>query len=247
MAQLTYDPTPADQPEFSAEEQDSLAVGQQLEEQQNQMLAGKFENAEQLEKAYLELQQKMGQGSQEPDGSEVEGEEVQEETPNYLAQALDEWSENGTVSDELKEQLDELDYEDIFDALQNQAPAEPPDITEVEMQAIQNYVGGPESYQNLMEWSAETLDQNYIDAFDELVQNGSPRAIQLAVRGLMAEYQNQVGYEGQLLTGKAPVDKPDVFRSQAEVVEAMNDKRYDNDPAYRQDVFDKLSRSNVQF
>ena len=65
MAQLTYDPTPADQPEFSEEEQDSLRVGEELEEQQNQMLAGKFENAEQLEKAYLELQQKMGEGEQE--------------------------------------------------------------------------------------------------------------------------------------------------------------------------------------
>ena len=56
MATLTYDSTPADQPEFSEEEQDSLAVGEALEQQQNQRLAGKFENAEQLEKAYLELQ-----------------------------------------------------------------------------------------------------------------------------------------------------------------------------------------------
>ena len=65
MAQLTYDPSPADQPEFSEEEQDSLRVGEELQQQQNQMLAGKFESAEQLEKAYLELQQKMGEGSQE--------------------------------------------------------------------------------------------------------------------------------------------------------------------------------------
>ena len=37
------------------------------------------------------------------------------------------------------------------------------------------------------------------------------------------------------------------FRSQAEVVQAMSDPRYDSDPAYRQDVYDKLERSNVQF
>ena len=63
----------------------------------------------------------------------------------------------------------------------------------------------------------------------------------------MAEYENQNGYEGRMLTGKAPVERPDVFRSQAEVVAAMNDPKYDSDPAYRQDVFDKLSRSDVQF
>jgi hypothetical protein len=245
MAQLTYDPTPADQPEFSEEEQDSLRVGEQLEQQQNQMLAGKFENAEQLEKAYLELQQKMGEGKQEVE-PEAEAEEVQEE-PDYLAQALNTYQETGKLTDELKEQLDNLEYEDIFSALQNQAPPQADDLSEEEMNAIQNYVGGKEQYGALMDWAANTLDQNYVNAFDELVQSGSARAIQLAVRGLMAEYENQNGYEGRMLTGKAATETPDVFRSQAEVVQAMSDPRYDNDPAYRNDVFEKLSRSDVQF
>ena len=244
MAQLTYDPTPADQPEFTPEEQDSLDVGNALEQQQNQMLAGKFENAEQLEKAYLELQQKLGQGEQE---TEPEAEEVQESDPDYLAQALNEYQETGKLSDEMKKQLDELDYEDFFSAMQNQAPVEADDLTEEEMNAIQNYVGGKEQYGALMDWAGQTLDQNYVQAFDDLVQNGSARAIQLAVRGLMAEYENANGYEGRMLTGKAATETPDVFRSQAEVVQAMNDPRYDSDPAYRNDVFEKLGRSNVQF
>ena len=244
MAQLTYDPTPADQPEFSEEEQDSLRVGEQLAEQQNQMLAGKFENAEQLEKAYLELQQKMGEGKQE---AEPEAEEVQESDPDYLAQAMSEYQETGKISDEIKKQLDELDYEDMFAAMQSQAPQEAEDLSEEEMNAIRNYVGGEQQYGALMDWAAQTLDSNYVEAFDDLVQNGSARAIQLAVRGLMAEYENQNGYEGRMLTGKAATETPDVFRSQAEVVQAMNDPRYDSDPAYRNDVFEKLGRSNVQF
>ena len=243
MAQLTYDPTPADQPEFSEEEQDSLRVGEQLEQQQTQMLAGKFENAEQLEKAYLELQQKMGQGEQEAEPEE----EVQESDPDYLAQAMSEYQETGKLSDEMKQQLDELDYEDMFAAMQSQAPQESPDLTEEEMNAIRNYVGGEQQYGALMDWAAQTLDSNYVEAFDDLVQNGSARAIQLAVRGLMAEYENHNGYEGRMLTGKAATETPDVFRSQAEVVQAMSDPRYDNDPAYRNDVFEKLGRSNVQF
>ena len=243
MAQLTYDPTPADQPEFSEEEQDSLRVGEQLEQQQTQMLAGKFENAEQLEKAYLELQQKMGQGEQEAEPEE----EVQESDPDYLAQAMSEYQETGKLSDDIKKQLDELDYEDMFAAMQSQAPQESPDLTEEEMNAIRNYVGGEQQYGALMDWAAQTLDSNYVEAFDDLVQNGSARAIQLAVRGLMAEYENHNGYEGRMLTGKAATETPDVFRSQAEVVQAMSDPRYDNDPAYRNDVFEKLGRSNVQF
>ena len=244
MATLTYDSTPADQPEFSEEEQDSLAVGEALDQQQNQRLAGKFENAEQLEKAYLELQQKLGQGEQP---NEPEAEEVQEDDPDYLAQAMNEYQETGKLSDEIKKQLDELDYEDFFSAMQNQAPAEAEDLTQEEMQAIKGYVGGDQQYAALMDWAGQTLDKNYVEAFDDLVQTGSARAIQLAVRGLMAEYENANGYEGRMLTGKAAMETPDVFRSQAEVVQAMSDPRYDNDPAYRNDVFEKLGRSDIQF
>ena len=35
-----------------------------------------------------------------------------------------------------------------------------------------------------------------------------------------------------MVTGRAPRQTVDVFRSQAEVVAAMSDPRYDRDPAY---------------
>ena len=51
-----------------------------------------------------------------------------------------------------------------------------------------------------------------------------------------------------MYTGKAPKTNNDVFRSQAELVAAMGDRRYNNDPAYRQDVIEKLQRSdNLEF
>ena len=46
-----------------------------------------------------------------------------------------------------------------------------------------------------------------------------------------------------MVTGTAPKESTDVFRSQQEVVAAMGDRRYDNDPAYRRDVMEKLARS----
>ena len=64
MATLTYDPTPADQPEFNEQEQEALAIGEAAEQAQNEMLAGKFKDAEALEKAYLELQSKLGNNEQ---------------------------------------------------------------------------------------------------------------------------------------------------------------------------------------
>ena len=71
--------------------------------------------------------------------------------------------------------------------------------------------------------------------------------IKLAVLGLKAKYDEANGYEGRMLQGKAPQTSGNVFRSQAELVQAMSDSRYENDPAYRQDVIEKLDRSDMQF
>ena len=60
---LTIDPTPDAEVagesagvEITAEEQDSLQVGESITEAQDQLLAGKYKDAQELEKAYVELQ-----------------------------------------------------------------------------------------------------------------------------------------------------------------------------------------------
>ena len=63
MAILTYDPTPADQPELNEAEQEALAIGEQRAQEESRMLAGKYESAEELEKAYIELQKKLGESN----------------------------------------------------------------------------------------------------------------------------------------------------------------------------------------
>ena len=59
--------------------------------------------------------------------------------------------------------------------------------------------------------------------------------INLALQALYYRYTDSMGQDGDLLQGK-PAQAQSTFRSQAELIEAMNDPRYDNDPAYRQDV-----------
>ena len=50
---------------LSPEEQDSLAVGEQMQEAQDNLLAGKYQNAKELEQGYLELQKKLGSNAEE--------------------------------------------------------------------------------------------------------------------------------------------------------------------------------------
>jgi hypothetical protein len=126
-------------------------------------------------------------------------------------------------------------------------PTQAADLSDSDINVIKNSVGGEAEYGNIVGWAAENLDQTSIDAFDNIVEGGNKAAIQLALNGLRAQYENTNGYEGRMLTGKAPQNSGDVFRSQAEVVAAMTDARYENDPAYRQDLIEKLDRSNIDF
>ena len=258
MATLTYDPTPADQPEFSESEQEAIQVGEEALAEQNKMLAGKFEDAEALEKAYIELQQKLGQPKDEP--AEEQGVRNEEEAPEEevelspnqqaLMDATTEYYSNeGKLSEETIDKLSSMDSKDLIAAYLETQQAQPQqqsvDISAEDTAAIQKMVGGEEQYGQLMNWASQNLPENVIDGFDSLVDSGNPMAISLAVRGLMAEYESQNGMEGQMLTGKPAPTTQDTFRSQAEVVKAMSDPRYDRDPAYRQDVFAKLERSNL--
>ena len=70
---------------LTPEEQDSLAVGTEIQEQQEQLFAGKYKSAEELEKAYGELQKKLGEKGDEDseeagDSEPVESKEDSEET-----------------------------------------------------------------------------------------------------------------------------------------------------------------------
>ena len=241
--------------EFTEEEQDSLQVGEQLAEEESQLLAGKYRDAEELEKAYLELQQKLGAGEQDEEVEEVEEEEEVEEVPaavGLITDASAEYAEKGELSAETMAQFSEMSTSELVNAyidMQANAPQQQQaaDLTEADVNGIKNYAGGEASYQELMRWSGENLPEETVASFDALVENGNPGAIRLAVAGLRAEYDRVNGVDGELLTGKAPSETVDAFRSQAEVVRAMSDPRYDDDPAYRNDIFEKLERSNIEW
>ena len=255
---LTYDPTPADAQEFSADEQDSIAVAEKLGQQESELYAGKFENAEELENAYLELQKKLGSGdTDEEEQSTLDEDEYDEATSagiELITNASDEYYANeGQLSAETIDQFKEMSSNDLVNAyiaIQEKNPnaqgGYSPDLTDAEMNSVYNSAGGEAEYQRLTSWAADNIPESKLDAFNDIIDKGNATAIQIAVAGLRSEYEAQEGYEGRMLQGKA-ARTVNGFRSQAEVVAAMNDPRYDNDPAYRQDVFDKLERSNVQF
>jgi len=253
MATLTYDPTPADQPEFNEAEQEALAVGEAAAAEQEQLLAGKFKDAEALEKAYIELQSKLG-SRDESTNEEVEeaDSEVEEEDVSIL-DALWEDAQNGELSAETKEQLSKMnpaevaaEYLKYRKQIEESQPASE-DISESEVAELRGIAGGEDGYNEMIAWASENLSPEDIQRYDNVIAGGNYDAISFAVEALKSKYTEAMGVEGQLFKGKPAASSKDVFRSQAEVVQAMSDPRYDKDPAYRQDVFAKLERSDLNY
>ena len=257
---LTYDPTPADAPEFTEDELNSLEVAEELGQQENELLAGKYQNAEELEEAYLNLQKKLGTSDDdEVEDTTLDEDEYPEDVADgvdLIATASEEYFENeGQISEETMERFTEMSSTDLVEAYMAIRERNPDidgggyseDLSDAEMNQVYNSAGGETEYNNLTSWAAQNLDESKMDAFNDIIDRGNATSIQIAVAGLRAEYEAQEGYEGRMLTGKAAKSSGDIFRSQAEVVQAMNDPKYDRDPAYRQDVYDKLERSNLQF
>jgi hypothetical protein len=253
---LSYDPTPEAEV-LSEEEQDSLQVGQELKEQQEQLLAGKYKSAADLEKAYVELQKKLGEGSEEEQGeAEPSEEEAPEVSPaqSLITDASAEYAEKGELSEDMMSKFSEMSSQDLVQAymeMQANAPqaeaAEPVELSDNDINTIKNSVGGEAEYDKVINWATTNLSESQIEAYDDIISTGNTDVIQMMVDGLKAKYDSANGFEGRMLTGKAANNSSDVFRSQEEVVSAIADPRYDRDPAYRNDVLEKLERSDVTF
>ena len=260
MTTLTYNPNETPEGELTAEEQESLALGEQAMSAQEELLAGKFRDAEELEQAYIELQKKFSsrdpneqQQVEEPVAEQqVEEEEGVEPSDNILDTL---WVEglNGEFSEDTIKSLQEMNPTDLakmyleyrMQAERNTVQTE--DITETDLSNLRNIAGGDDSYSDMMRWAGESLSPKEIEMYDAVMDNGDINAMSFAVQALFSRYQDANGIEGELLTGKPASTQKDVFRSQAEVVRAMADPRYDTDPAYRQDVYAKLERSTLDY
>lgn len=208
---LSYQEAP--QPELNADEQESLEVGEQLQQEQETLLAGKYKSSEDLEKAYLELQSKLG---------------TQEKSEEVVEESTDESAEEA-------EPVEETSQDDS------------PQLTQEDVDYLQGMAGGKDGYESMLKWAAGSLEQKEIDMYDSVMERGDPNSVYFAVQALVARYNDATGTDGKLLTGKGSADKQTGFRSQAELVQAMSDPRYDSDPAYRNDVIQRLEESDLNF
>lgn len=235
-----------------------LAKAEQLEKvndpQRPDWLPEKFKSVEDMAQAYSELEKKLG--SKQPDADAPKEEEqapAPEADATEVAEVLDkagldfttfqeEYTQNGGLSDDAYSALEEAGFpKSLVDSWIAGQEALAQDMT----QSVYETVGGQEEYSQMIEWASQNLPPNDVDAFNASVETGDPNLTKFAVQGLYARYRSEAGSAPKLIKGEAAPTSSGAFNSAAELTAAMRDPRYHTDPAYRQSVAEKLSRSNV--
>jgi len=252
-------------PPMSQQDLETLAKN---ETDENGLILGKFKSVEDLAASYKELEGKLGQSTKEDQSETTEETETTEPEFNAkefygdgLANVLEEvgidpqeisnrFTETGEINNDDYSKLEKAGFskqviDTYLDGLKGTSNAASEDIATAQIQAIKDSVGGDETYSKMVSWAVENLPDNEVKEFNSLTETANATAIKLAVQGLYSQYNNAMGVEPNLVSGRASQSGPTPYRSTAEVVTAMSDPRYGKDVTYTEDVQRRLGGSDV--
>jgi len=119
------------------------------------------------------------------------------------------------------------------------------ELAQEEVKGIRDSIGGDEAYSKMVSWALDNLSRPEIEAFNEATNTMSGPQLSMMVQGLYTRYQNAMGVEPSLYSGRTATSGPTPYRSTAEVVTAMSDPRYGKDVTYTEDVQRRLAGSDV--
>ena len=119
------------------------------------------------------------------------------------------------------------------------------ELAQEEVKGIRDSIGGDEAYGKMVSWALDNLSKPEIEAFNEATNTMSGPQLSMMVQGLYTRYQNAMGVEPSLYSGRPSAGGPTPYRSTQEVVAAMSDPRYGKDVTYTEDVQRRLGGSDV--
>ena len=237
-------------------EEETNAESEELSQEQSdrpEWLPEKFKSPEDMSKAYSELEKKLGQpteeASEEPEQVEEKAEDKEEQTEEntseasqVLEKASEEfWSNNGEMSEETYNALEKAGYpKHIVDSYAEGMAA----LAEKQQGELNSLTQG--NYESMVEWANENLAQEELNSIQATIVGSDMSMSKLAVQGLYARYQNEVGAKPKLTQGAVNGVSTMPFRSMQELARAQSDPRYKSgDKAYHEEIDRRLQVSNI--
>jgi hypothetical protein len=237
---------PEEKPAEVQAEAEQPQVEEQPQAERPEWLPEKFDSAEDMAKAYGELEKKMSGGEEKAEEqveeqSEEEAPEITAEAQQRIQEATKEYYENGgEIGDATYEALEKVGISrDLVDRFKAGQEA----LEDAEIKTIQGGANG--EYDAMSEWAGKNLPDDEFNTFNEVINTGTVEQAKLAVSGLYARYKSAVGGGPKLVTGGTTGSSVMPYQSNQEVVRAMQDPRYKSgDKAYHTEVERRLAVSN---
>ena len=230
----------AAQEQANAGKPEEQEAAQTQEETRPEWLPEKFESAEDLAKAYGELEKKGSASEKEAKpATKKEGAPVDTDSMrDSVAAATHEFMEQGEISEDTFSSLEKAGLpSEVIEAYMAGQSA----IAANQTASVKDSIVGEGNYEAMAEWAAENVSEEDLNAYNEVVETGTVDQARMAVRGMFSQFKSAGGKAPNLLQGATQGSGVKAFASAAQVTEAMRDRRYKTDPAYRANVEQRLA------
>jgi hypothetical protein len=228
----------------------SEAPVEEVAQDRPEWLPEKFASAEDMAKAYGELESRM---SSEPQQAEeqhesVEADDASEEPMGMDVDSIEDFSneffETGDLSEESFERI-----ENEFGISQDIARAYVEGQKALVAQAQQTIfaeVGGEETYREMLEWAGNNLNEAEINAYDSAIVSNDMETALMVARGLYAQYVGAEGSNPSLSSGTVPsAGGGEGYANWQQVSADMAKPEYTRDASFREMVKNRLSNSSL--
>lgn len=204
------------------------------------LILGKFKSQEEFVNAYKELEQKFH--SKEQPQTPTPETPAAPATPPQTAAKIDLGKLNSEFAKDGK--LSDASYTELANQGFNRQAVDAYIVgVQAQASAIKNEVGGEDGYEAMTQWASANLTDAEKEAYNSAVNSENIEAAKLAVRGLHAKFTSKFGNQPNLVGGRHGSSGPNPYSSMAEMVTAMQDRRYYTDPTYQKQVEARVAAS----
>lgn len=230
-------------------------------DQSEQLLAGKFKNTEELEKAYLEAQKLISQRGQQPPADEPASPAPEQYTPelgkqlygDMVSSAIEaaeinplEMAQKVYAGQDVSLYVDALvkkgglprdlvqTYLDGVKPAAAQEPALSGQLSEGDVAEIKAAVGGDQEFARISQWAVSNLAPQDLADYNAAVDSGNKEATRFALKAMKSMAQGGTASEPQLIGGGTAA-RSDVFESSQQAIDAINKRNESGKRLYEAD------------